>query len=97
MNGFRKIYKFFSKKSSSWQYTTVLPRVKTEWGERFKYSNTNDTTEHYGIVITPSKVDSAPQEQYHNIDTGEFKTVEEIEGLKELVTESAETSEVSPD
>ena len=90
MNGFRKMYKFFSEKSQTTQYTTVLPRVKTEWGDRFKYSNNNDTTEHYGIVIPKDKVSIAPAEIYHNVETDAFKSVEEIEGLAQVVTESAE-------
>ena len=77
MNGYIKMYKFFSEKSSSWQYSSVQSYPKNALGRIFRYGNPDDKP--FGLVINKDQEATAPEEIYLNPKNGDWSPAAEFE------------------
>ena len=60
MNDYIQMFKFFSKKSKTYQYSSVKTYPKSDLGSFFEYGNATDSV--FGLMIEKKLWDSSPKE-----------------------------------
>ena len=91
MSDYVRMFKFFSEKSKTMQYSNVKSYPKSDLGNFFEYAD--PSVKKFGILIKKELWDSSAKEIYYKPSDGTWKSPDEFHKLSDVVADGQSDGE----
>ena len=91
MSEYVHMWKFYSEKSKTWQYSNIKPYPKSDLGRFFEYADPD--LKKVGLAIKRELWDSSAKEIYYKPSDGTWKSPDEFHKLSDVVADGQSDGE----